>query len=261
MILFQEHVHLTELRNEVPDIVVFFVRTPPKPQEDNVSVIQRIEYGLKNVKSTLSRNNVTETNIAVSNDKGSFFQRWSGGDRLTLFEQLINLGYLSILPSSTERPITDSDSYTAESELVESFDNFPSVVPFTRQLLQAYLIKASSLLNLVHTRCLQTFILSAFDMQRDMLITPRKLEFAKKKESQLYGSLMEIALKKQDEIKDIITETIQDMREDLLEKAAGYDFIGKYRMPTSTILSFLVQDIPIFQDIHLVFYYNQNSLL
>ena len=36
-----------------------------------------------------------------------------------------------------------------------------------------------------------------------------------------------MALKKQDEIKKLIANTISDMKEDLLQKATEYDFIGK----------------------------------
>ena len=38
---------------------------------------------------------------------------------------------------------------------------------------------------------------------------------------------MDMALKKQDEIKRLIATTISDMREDLLQRASDYDFIGK----------------------------------
>ncbi len=38
---------------------------------------------------------------------------------------------------------------------------------------------------------------------------------------------MDMALKKQDEIKKLIAATINDMKDDLLQKAEDYDFIGK----------------------------------
>ena len=88
-------------------------------------------------------------------------------------------------------------------------------------------MRLTNLLNVVHARCLQNFIETAFDMQRDMIITPRRLEFARQKETELYSMLMEMALKKQDEIKRIIAETIADMREDLLQKAADFEFEGE----------------------------------
>ncbi len=43
----------------------------------------------------------------------------------------------------------------------------------------------------------------------------------------MYNCLMDMALKKQDEIKKLIAATINDMKDDLLQKAEDYDFIGK----------------------------------
>ena len=43
---------------------------------------------------------------------------------------------------------------------------------------------------------------------------------------ELYTSLMEMALKKQDEIKRIIADTIACQQQDLEEKAANYQFSG-----------------------------------
>ena len=63
-------------------------------------------------------------------------------------------------------------------------------------------------------------------MARDMMITPKRITFAKQKETELYNSLMEMALRKQDEIKRLIAETINMLKETLVDKAACYDFIG-----------------------------------
>ena len=78
-------------------------------------------------------------------------------------------------------------------------------------------------------------------MQRDMMITPRRLEFAKEKETELYASLMDIALKKQEDIRRMIGETISDMRPDLLNKAAEFEFKGRkhnYALWVKTAMSF-----------------------
>ncbi len=49
----------------------------------------------------------------------------------------------------------------------------------------------------------------------------------------LYNSLMDIALRKQDEIRKLIANTIRAMREDLLEKAQEYDFICTGSIPAA----------------------------
>uniref|UniRef100_A0A8C1P0V9 Dual serine/threonine and tyrosine protein kinase n=1 Tax=Cyprinus carpio TaxID=7962 RepID=A0A8C1P0V9_CYPCA len=98
------------------------------------------------------------------------------------------------------------------------------LVPFTRQLLQNQQVEAASLLNTVHCRCLDLFINQAFDMQRDLQITPRRLEYTREKEGELYSSLMAIANRKQEEMKDMIVETLSCMKEQLLEDAANLQF-------------------------------------
>jgi receptor-interacting serine/threonine-protein kinase 5 len=70
------------------------------------------------------------------------------------------------------------------------------------------------------------FILSAFEMAREMQITPKRLEYAKMKETELLESLMQIAERKQDEMCILIQDTIFERREDILQKAEGHQFKG-----------------------------------
>lgn len=69
--------------------------------------------------------------------------------------------------------------------------------------------------------------LQAFDMQRDLQITPRRLEYTREKEGELFTSLMAIANRKQEEMKDMIVETLGSMKELLLEDAANLEFTGQ----------------------------------
>ncbi|XP_062401448.1 dual serine/threonine and tyrosine protein kinase isoform X2 [Sardina pilchardus] len=67
-------------------------------------------------------------------------------------------------------------------------------------------------------------LLQAFDMQRDLQITPRRLEYTREKEGELFTSLMIIANRKQEEMKEMIVETLSSMKEQLLEDAANLEF-------------------------------------
>ena len=77
-----------------------------------------------------------------------------------------------------------------------------------------------------HNRCMRKFILYAFDMAREIQITPRRISYAREKEAELYESLMDIASRKQDEIRNVIADTVANLKEDLLDKAAAYEFKG-----------------------------------
>lgn len=59
-----------------------------------------------------------------------------------------------------------------------------------------------------------------------MLITPKRIAYARQRETELYESLMAIANCKQEEIRQLIVETINGMTDELLQKATEYEFQG-----------------------------------
>uniref|UniRef100_A0AAY4B8R5 Dual serine/threonine and tyrosine protein kinase n=1 Tax=Denticeps clupeoides TaxID=299321 RepID=A0AAY4B8R5_9TELE len=133
-----------------------------------------------------------------------------------LQSQLLSLGLISTAPGTGTKP---------QSMLGESFDRLQRLlVPFARQVLHNQQVEAANVLNGVHCRCLDLFINQAFDMQRDLQITPRRLEYTREKEGELFTSLMAIANRKQEEMKEMIVETLSSMKEQLLEDAANLEF-------------------------------------
>ncbi|KAM6041237.1 dual serine/threonine and tyrosine protein kinase isoform 2-T2 [Theristicus caerulescens] len=142
-------------------------------------------------------------------------------EKSSLYCQLMDLEYLSTNHCSCGAPAPDAD---AQSMLVEQFEKLRLLSTFSRQVLQKHLVEAATSLNEVHCRCLNIFINQAFDMQRDLQITPKRLEYTRKKENELYESLMNIANRKQEEMKDMIIETLSNMKEELLEDAANMEF-------------------------------------
>ncbi|KAM8976748.1 dual serine/threonine and tyrosine protein kinase [Pelodytes ibericus] len=141
--------------------------------------------------------------------------------RSALFEQLAEIGYLKRGLCSCGAAGSGSP---APSILVEQFDKLRQLSNFSRQVLQMHLVDAAMVLNMVHSRCLDLFINKAFDMRRDLQITPKRLEYTRQKESELYESLMRISDRKQEELKDMIVETLNSMREQLLDDAANMQF-------------------------------------
>lgn len=72
------------------------------------------------------------------------------------------------------------------------------------------------------------FTTYAFDIARDMMITPRRLCYVRKKELELFDHLSAIANKKQEEMEGIIDETVQAIKEPLLEEAESLRFQGLF---------------------------------
>ena len=71
------------------------------------------------------------------------------------------------------------------------------------------------------TTLLNLFILTAFDMARDQLITPKRLGYARAKENELYDEMVRATQKKQDELQELFLEVLDAMREDLLVEATN----------------------------------------
>uniref|UniRef100_A0A8D2AW10 Dual serine/threonine and tyrosine protein kinase n=1 Tax=Sciurus vulgaris TaxID=55149 RepID=A0A8D2AW10_SCIVU len=142
-------------------------------------------------------------------------------ERSPLYRQLVDLGFLSSSHWNCGGPSQDTKP---QSMLVEHSEKLRHLSTFSHQLLQTRLVDAAKALNSVHCHCLDVFINQAFDMQRDLQITPKRLEYTRKKENELYESLMNIANRKQEEMKDMIVETLNSMKEELLDDAANMEF-------------------------------------
>uniref|UniRef100_A0A1A7WQM7 Dual serine/threonine and tyrosine protein kinase n=2 Tax=Iconisemion striatum TaxID=60296 RepID=A0A1A7WQM7_9TELE len=167
---------------------------------------------------------VPDTSLAASPEPGRRAER----ERSTLHKHLVSLGFINTptgncscgAPTQITAP-----GAKPQSMLGESFERLNRLlVPFARQVLQNQQVEAANLLNGVHCRCLDLFINQAFDMQRDLQITPRRLEYTREKEGELFNSLMAIANRKQEEMKEMIVETLSSMKEQLLEDAANLEF-------------------------------------
>ncbi|KAL4226711.1 hypothetical protein ACF0H5_014691 [Mactra antiquata] len=169
-----------------------------------------------------------DNNVPINHRMGKVFPDSIPVSCPTVFHQLCKIGYLTdtLGVRNISQNLTQ-DYFEVDSILVDDFDRFlPSVTTFSEQTMQRYLVNAVTVLNNTHIRCLNTFIVCAFDMARDVLITPKKIDFAREKEEELYKSLMKIAIEKGDEIKLMIEKTIADSEQNLLLKAYEYDFIG-----------------------------------
>lgn len=121
----------------------------------------------------------------------------------------------------TKQAISECN-FLSENDLKEI-----SLTPIEEQLImnvngcQISLIKAATLLRELHARFLRSFVLSAFDLTWDMITTPKRFEYAKQKELELYNSLMGIANLKQDEIKLMIRETVDYVIEVILQSMSS----------------------------------------
>nr|CAG4648003.1 EOG090X085R [Moina brachiata] len=98
-----------------------------------------------------------------------------------------------------------------------------SCLPFVRSVLQNHLLQSAKILNECHNHMLNYFILSAFDWAREMQITPLRLDYVRQKESELFNRLMGFANKKQEEFRVLISQTMTEMRSQLVTAALDHE--------------------------------------
>ncbi|KAK4871516.1 hypothetical protein RN001_015640 [Aquatica leii] len=129
-----------------------------------------------------------------------------------LRNQLINLGYLSKNENNIF-PVSRSFCTECNNSLICDYECKEKFVIFVQHTFKSYLLNMASMLSMIHNECLKSFILTTFDMAREIQITPQRIKYAQMTEAGLYRSLMDIAGKKQEEIAKIIQSTLQDMKQ------------------------------------------------
>lgn len=231
LLYFQDKSELLQVKALAPDMAVFFVkcnRTPPAELTDSMTESGRNEVmdGLKEGKDDFIPGMVNGEIHCVGMEQST------KNNKTRLLEQLCELKYLSLetdgdkTPESNVQPTNSSILMATrpKSSLIEDFSLFPCFLLFVRQVLQYNVVWAATVLNEAHIRVLGMFITTAFDMARDMVITPRRLDYAREKEEDLYKALMESASRKQEEIRDLIHSAICTLTPDILKEVEELRF-------------------------------------
>ncbi|XP_054716105.1 dual serine/threonine and tyrosine protein kinase-like isoform X2 [Uloborus diversus] len=223
---------LMELKRKYPKLPLFFTCVTPPSSELTESEQHARNFMIGSLKLPMFKPHsyhdtspIHQTSILKRRES---LDSKIGSTPMTLCQQLSGLGFLSALSPNLKKKLSrqQSGSLEVESKLIDDFENFSSILLHIRQILQAELVQVATNLNEAHNTCLRMFILSAFDMTWDMLITPKRIAYARQRETELYESLMSIANCKQEEIRQLIVETINSMTDELLQKASEYEFQG-----------------------------------
>ncbi|VEN57692.1 unnamed protein product [Callosobruchus maculatus] len=160
-----------------------------------------------------------------------------------LHDQLVRLGFLD----DTENIKTDKmmkgkclcvmDALICDKKINEELFLYISAV------LQSTVFNLAAKLSEIHNKCLRKFILRAFDMAREIQITPKRIEYAQKIELQLYDTLMLIACEQQEEIATIIQRTLLDMKSNVAEVLEGYNQNNSSRQLNSKTATMEIQQL------------------
>lgn len=178
-----------------------------------------------------------KTQDSTESDREYISGTLSSNENGKIFEQLCDLGFLptEILEDAPPQYSDDGNLTMKKSEitrlkpkskLMSGISKFSEFEDYLHGVLQYELLVGASILNENHSRVLGMFIATAYDLQRDMIITPKRLDYAKKKEEELFSAMMESASRKQEEIKAEIRQTITFLTPKLVEDAAAMEFVG-----------------------------------
>ena len=167
----------------------------------------------------------------------------SSGVKMIIEDQLCKLGYLndvteqsqSLMPSPSsinphDNPELNPElgfSFVPVDTVVTNFLDFtPELLGFVQCNMRQQITSAASSLHDAHARCLQTLILYAHDLARDVLVTPKRIQYSRSKEEELYTQLIDLASKKQSEIKELVHQAIADVTDQIIHEICQMNFEG-----------------------------------
>ncbi|XP_050314331.1 dual serine/threonine and tyrosine protein kinase-like isoform X2 [Anthonomus grandis grandis] len=145
----------------------------------------------------------------------------------SLREQLTRLGFLNSNQEKESDKILRKKSFCMECSLDNAVMCYKSInkdfVPFIKDLLKSKVLQMAKSISEIHNSCLKKFILCAFDMAREIQITPRRILYAQEIELKMYKDLMKITTEEQEKIMNIIQKNLQDMKSNVAEVLEGYN--------------------------------------
>ncbi|CAM4793573.1 unnamed protein product [Rotaria magnacalcarata] len=142
------------------------------------------------------------------------------------FRQLCDLGFLSFLSTETTDNTSDTTPLFQSDMIDNGLINFTHFLNYILKHIDRLMIRAVSILQRSHEICLDLFNDSAFDMARDILVTPKRLSYAREKEKNLYESLVALTNSKQNEIQKLILQAVDEMHEVLTDEACSLEIPG-----------------------------------
>ncbi|CAF3643017.1 unnamed protein product [Rotaria sordida] len=144
-----------------------------------------------------------------------------------IFRQLCELGFLSFLTPESCDSTSEINSSLFQSDMIDNgLSNFSLFLNYIRKHVDRLTLRAVNILQHSQELCLDVFNDSAFEMARDMLITPKRLSYTREKEKDLYESLISLTNSRQNEIQRIIFEAVNETQEMLIDQACSLEISG-----------------------------------
>ena len=208
---------IRELRRDIP---IFFIKAYDDRGRSYFELTESAQYD----NEQMLRMQLIELGFLQLNedDKGHVIINDDSDENECFSNKQRNLTDSSFPMHALARGRFDSKKVEVGSVLYHSITEIGQFVGFLVKNLRSHLANLSTLLHNTHTYVLKNFVSTAYELSRDCQITPRKIEYTKEKEKELYQALMQIANRQQNDLKQIIHETIHGTREEILKEAADF---------------------------------------
>lgn len=231
---------LLKFQNSHPKDSVFFVRIP-----DNATNSKPTQTRSRTKTSSFSsRHTKASEKTTSARQHKKLFK--SSDSAFKIFCQLHNLNFLNIKPASecskSRRSEASMTILTSEhSFLEESIDYCYSaseldacekaasefcvkwedliicLLDYLVNHLKVLAIRGTTILFKFHESCLGKLINFTYEMVRHTVISPAKIKYAREKEQLLFDNLNNLANVKQEELREIISITIENNRQKILD--------------------------------------------
>lgn len=250
---------LTELKETLDNNPILFVKIPEIDKyletssfsssvSSSVQISSSTSYSSSSSPISTSQNDSAQSQLKQASSFLKYLHNSSQNqfnNSLAIFGQLCDLKYLNVIPSGSSATLDydyfDITAYrlnssmpqawslvplVVESEFCEKWHVFmPTMVAYLKRFLKSFSVRGTTILFKFHEYCLSKFINFAFEMARDMMITPKKIEYAREKEQILFDSLNSLASMKQEELRNLINNAIETNREAILNASKNFDFV------------------------------------
>ena len=120
----------------------------------------------------------------------------------------------------------DTGIVDLKSDYAGDLETFPAFIKFLKRCLNKNLISLSNEVFRSHQHALQSIVCEGFQISRDNQVNYARLKFVKNYEKRVFKALKEVVNQKEDEIRERIRSTIQEVRSTVIEEAQKHEFVS-----------------------------------
>uniref|UniRef100_A0A914ULV0 Dual serine/threonine and tyrosine protein kinase n=1 Tax=Plectus sambesii TaxID=2011161 RepID=A0A914ULV0_9BILA len=230
----EDYRHISRVRQRYPESPIFFIHSQLDLPEAERHLSSSPQWSDRDLPPLMTQHSLDDS----ASDLTAIADSWCDDKQSALRQRMIECGILSMTGLRRCSSMRKDRSSTATlsptqmeapamvpgCDLIDSLAELPRLVAFVKAVSHARLVELATQCNIWHNGLLNLFILTAFDMARDQLITPRRMEYSKEQEMRLFNELLAVTQHKQDELQTLFSTTLDALRADIENAAAELSY-------------------------------------